>query len=283
MSRPSSVRVSMSPASRSALFDVHGSADGGDAVLGEHDDACAVLLGVLDQLTADRVDRAEVARELRVVGPEALQVVVEVREIDERERRLPRVVDVLRAVGDPARRRDVGARAPVVEQGKDPELRIELVAQRHRLRVHVRDLAPVGGIHRARRDGVVRAAVHVVPPEQLRAGEGWVGAARLVPDLVTGDEMVRLLPEPHLRGVAKQPPVGDGAVVARQQPGRERRVHRAGDGGEHGAERPQSAARGEVAQIRRVLADQVARQADDEQGERPPHAAATPEGDLASV
>jgi hypothetical protein len=80
----------------------------------------AVLLGVLDQLTANRVDRAEVGGELRITGPEPLQVVVEMRQVDERERRLPRVVDVLRAVGDPARRGDVGARSPVVEQREVP-------------------------------------------------------------------------------------------------------------------------------------------------------------------
>ena len=272
----------MQPRFAQYAVDVDRPAHARDPVLREHDDARAVLLDVLDQLPANRVDRAEIARQLRIARAEPLEVVVEVRQVDERERRVPRVVEVQRAVGDPARRRDVGARTPVVEQREDAELRVQLVAQRHRLRVDVGDLAPVGGIHRARRDGVVRAAVHVVPPEELRAGEARVGAARRVPDLLAGDEVVRLLPEPHLRRVAEEPAVGHRAVIAREQPGGERRVHRAGHRGEHGAQRPQSAARGEGAEMWRVVADQIARQADDEQGDGTSHAAATPAEDLAS-
>ena len=68
-------------------------------------------------------------------------------------------------------RLDRRPRSPEVEERKRPELRLQLVAQIGRRGVDVGQLPAVGRIHRPRRDGVVRGRVHVVPPEQVGAGE----------------------------------------------------------------------------------------------------------------
>src|SRR5205809_165331 len=69
------------------------------------------------------------------------------------------------------------------------------------LRVDAGDLAAVGRVGWARRDGPVRARVHVVPPEELGAGEAGQTAARRLPHLLAGDEAVGLPPQPDLRQV----------------------------------------------------------------------------------
>ena len=78
-----------------------GTADLRDAVLREHDDPGAVTPHVLDQLPADGVDGAEVLLDVGMTRPEALQVVIEMWQIDERERRPPGIIHVSRAIGDP--------------------------------------------------------------------------------------------------------------------------------------------------------------------------------------
>ena len=61
-----------------------------DAVFGDDDDAPAFLVRGLDQLAAAGVDFAEILFQARVVevGPDALQIVVEMREVGEGKRRL---------------------------------------------------------------------------------------------------------------------------------------------------------------------------------------------------
>ena len=62
--------------------------------------------------------------------------------------------------------------------GNCAELGVELVAQARRVGVDVGELATVGRIHRTRRHRPVRARIHVVPPEQVGAGERRIASAR---------------------------------------------------------------------------------------------------------
>ena len=193
------------------------------------------------------------------------------RQVDQRERRPLRVVDVARAVGDPAARREVGGRTPELEERELAQASVQLVAKLGGLRVDVGDLPPVGGVHRARRHRPGRRAVHVVPPEELRARERRVPPLGRLPDLLPGDQPVRLAPEPDLRQVAEVPAVGDDAVVPRQEPGDERGLHGAGDRRQDRAERARRALAGEGREARGGLADELPGQPDDEEDDRPVH------------
>jgi hypothetical protein len=105
---------------------VHGARHAGDAVFGKHEDASAALLHVGDELAGDGVDFVKVLADVRMVGAEPLEVVIEVGQVDERQGGPVLVEDVAGAGGDPLRRDDIRLRAPEVEQGELPELGIEL-------------------------------------------------------------------------------------------------------------------------------------------------------------
>src|ERR1700686_776523 len=104
------------------------------------------------------------------------------RQVDERERWPARVVDVPGAVGNPPARGDVRRRSPEVEQWKSPEPALELLAKLGRRRVNVGELSPVRRVHGPGRDGVGGGRIHVVPPEEIRAGEGRIAPGGRLPD-----------------------------------------------------------------------------------------------------
>ena len=208
-----------------------------DAVFGEHDHARAVARRIVDEVARDRVDLGEALGDPRIVGPEALQVVVEMRQVDERQGRGARAAHMQGGIGDPARRHDRGRGSPEAEQRKGAELLRQLVAQRDGLGVAVRQLAPVRLVDRPRRHADVVARAHVVPPEHIGGGEIWIAPLAHLPDLLAVDQAVRLAPEPDLHQVAEQPAVRHDAMLARQRAGHECRLHGAGDGGRHGRER----------------------------------------------
>ena len=64
-----------------------------DPVLGENEHAHVARPEVVDQVAGDVVDGAELAGDRRVVGPEPLQAVVEVRQVDEGQRRQVLLLD----------------------------------------------------------------------------------------------------------------------------------------------------------------------------------------------
>ncbi len=188
-----------------------------------------------------------------------LKHVVEVGQVDQRQRRVvtcdPR--------GSPRRRSSRVASIDVagpqnLNSGNWPSSRCSCVAQLRRVRPDVRQLAPVGGVHRPRRDGVVRRRVHRVPPEQVRAGERRV-------------ELLARRPRPSAAARArldcrqnftshssrKYQPLPTMPCSLGQLAGEVGRLHRRRDGGEHRTrsqrDRP---SRANARQPRRVLADQ---------------------------
>ena len=98
----------------------------------------------------------------------------------------------------------------------------------------VEDLVPVGAVDGARGDGEVGGGVHVVPPEELGAGEIGVVVAERLPEFDAVDEAVRLFPEEVLGEVAVVPAVSDDAVLAGAEAGEVGGLCGAGDGGEDG-------------------------------------------------
>ena len=143
-----------------------------------------------------------------------LQRVIEVRQIDEAEGGRVFFLHPFRGGGDPLGRGDARRRSPEGGERELAEIAFEFVAHRHRLGVDVEDLASVRRIERPRGDGEIRGGVHVVPPEELGAGEAGDFAAQLVPEFFAADEVVALFPEPDLGGLAVIPAVGDDAVRA---------------------------------------------------------------------
>ncbi len=137
----------------------------------------------------------------------------------------------LRGGGDPFGRGDARRRPPKGREGKLAEIALQLLAQAHRLGVHIEDLAAVRRIERPRRDREIRAGMHVIPPEQLGAGEARDLAAQLVPEFFSAHDVVALFPEAHLGGLSVIPAVADDAMLRRRPAGKDRRLRRAGHGG----------------------------------------------------
>ncbi len=198
-----------------------------DAVFGQNDDARAVALGVRNQLARDGIDLREAPVDASILRAEPLQVVVEVRKVDERQGGRAGAADMQRGIRDPLRGGDRRCRPPKLEQGKRAELAGELVAQLQRLRVAVRQLAAVRLVDRPRRDADVVRGGHVVPPEQIGGGERRIASLAGLPDLLAGHQPVGLPPQPDLHEIAEQPAIGDDAMVARQCAGHEGRLHAA--------------------------------------------------------
>ena len=196
----------------------------------KHDDPCAVVFGVRDEFAADVVHRPQITGDRRVVRPNALQAVIQMRQIDQRKRRLARFADMDRGSRDPFAGGDRGRRPPKGEQGKGTQELRQFVPQLRRRRIAVRQLAAVRAIDRAPCDANVSARIHVVPPEHVGAGKSRVARSRRVPKLFVADERRRLAPEPDLRQVAEIPAVADDPVLVRQDAGQKCSLSRAGDG-----------------------------------------------------
>ncbi len=226
---------------------------------------------MLDEFAAEGIDPAYIVPDCRMVGTEALQVVIEMRQIDQGEGGLVLVVDISRTVFDPLTRDNVSSRSPESKQGKLPESLIQFLAEPPRLRVDIRKLSPVSEINRSRRDCIICRRMHVVPPEEFRAGELRVQFPRIVPDLLTFDEQVGLSPEKHLSQVAEVPAVGYDAVLTWQKAGCECGLNGTGDGGRDRRERSHAALPGQCRQVRRIPVEQIEREADDVKDENAVH------------
>ena len=216
-----------------------------------------------DEIRAHLVDLTDVGQRAGVAGADPLQVVVEMRQVDQRQRRIELVFDDLRRLGNPPRRRDRGPRAPEVEQRKRAQPGLQFVAQGSRQAVDVGQLASVGRIHRPRRDADVRRRIHVEPPEQVRAREGRILRARDVPDFRREHQAVRLPPEAHLAVLAHVPAVADDAVSVGVDAGQVVGLRRAGDGGKCGFDRNRGRVASPSRDRWRAARDEVGGQADD--------------------
>ena len=84
----------------------------------------------LDQLVDHGVYRPQIVSHARDDGSEFLQVVVQVREVDERQRRALLLLDLLRGLRDPAGGIDRRPRTPELEERERSELCLKLVPQR---------------------------------------------------------------------------------------------------------------------------------------------------------
>ncbi len=111
-------------------IEVHRRVDLGDAVLGEHGDLNATRTEKVDEPASDVVDEPKIVGDLGIVRAEALQVVVEVRQVNEVECGPVLLLDPARGGGDPARRVDAGGRGPQ-KLGKGNSPRSALISGRN--------------------------------------------------------------------------------------------------------------------------------------------------------
>ena len=250
--------------------EVDGLVHGRDAVFGEQDDLHVALLEEEDELADEVVNEREVAGDIRVLRAEALEAVIEVREIDEVQRGLELILNPFRGLGYPARRAVGGSggrlhacvRSPETGERKLAEVVLDALADVVRPGVNVEELAPVRRIHGARRDGPVGGGIHVIPPEKLRAGERVVVCAQLVPELAPVDEAVGLLPELHFGQLAIIPAVGDDAVLRGLGARDVVRLRGGGEGGKGGVDIDDRAALAERRDARGPIAQKGLGEAD---------------------
>ena len=95
--------------------------DRDDAVLAHQDRLDAATREVLEQPGDFVIEFAEMLRDLGMIGSEFLESVVEVGEVDQRDRRVRLAFDLDRGIGDPAGAGDVGERAPEPEEREGTE------------------------------------------------------------------------------------------------------------------------------------------------------------------
>ena len=180
-------------------IDMDRAVHGRHAVFREHDDASAIPLRVRNDLAADAIHGSEVGCDRGMVRPDALQTVIQMRQIDQRERRLAGLAHVDCGSRDPFARRNRCGWPPEGEQRERTEQFRQFIPQFGGRRIAVRQLAAVRAVDWARGDAEVRARIHIVPPEHVGAGEVRVARLCGVPHLFAADERVRLTPEPDLR------------------------------------------------------------------------------------
>jgi hypothetical protein len=92
-----------------------------------------------------------------------------------------------------------------------------------------------------------------------------------VPDFLAGNQPVGLPPKPDLHEVAKQPAIGDDAVLAWQRAGHERGLHSACDGRNDSGQRAHGPSSRQRTDIWRIGSDMAWRQASDKEDERRMH------------
>jgi hypothetical protein len=220
--------------------EVDGMVDGGDAVFGDDPGFDAALLEEADQVIDEGIDEAKVSGDVGVMGAEALEVVIEVGEVDELEGGLVVLFDPAGGGGDPLGGGVGGALGAIASgdgspeggEREPPEFLYDPGAEGGWVRVDVEQLASIGAVDGAGGDGVIHVGVHIEPPEQLGDGEPGDALAEQVPDLGAGDEVVGLFPEVDLGEFAVIPAVADDAVRGGQLAGEIIGLGGAGDCGE---------------------------------------------------
>ena len=231
-------------------IDMHRPRDRSDAVLRKRNHMHSAAPRSIDQLAADFVHLGHVAHNGRMRRTEALQVVIQMRQIHQRQCRLMLLQHMQRRLANPARGNNVSRRPPEAKQWKLAEFSLQFVAQSGRVGMDIGQLAPIGRIHRSRRDRKIGARVHVVPPEQLGTGERRIARTSGVPEFLSTDQTIRLAPEPDFGQIAEVPAVADDAVIARQQAGHKRGLHRRGHRRYDGAQGPHRALSRQRGQMR---------------------------------
>ena len=145
--------------------EMHRAVHIGDAVFGEENDFDAAFFVEADETADDIINLFQCGRDFIEIQPVALEVVIKMRQIDERQAGPAFLFNPFRALGNPGGALDVGTRSPESLEGKIAEIFFDALTQAHRLGVDIEDLASIRRIERSRRDAEIGGGVHVIPPE----------------------------------------------------------------------------------------------------------------------
>src|SRR5882672_12572052 len=200
--------------------------NGLNSILGENYNPGPARAKMIHQFSQHPIQILKLAANPWIIRTPFLQAIVQMREINQSQRRIKFLIDTNCCVGDPLRGPDRCHRPPKLKEWELAQFLLQLVAKFGRIRIDIRNLSPIGWIHGPRGDRPVCAGVHVVPPEQIGAGELWVLLLRAIPDLGPSYEPVGLLPELDLALIAEVPAVADDTVLRRPGSGQISRLNR---------------------------------------------------------
>lgn len=130
---------------------------------------------------------------------------------------------------------------------------------------NVEDFLAIGTIDWTRGHRPVRRRIHIVPPEQLGAGEARLLLAEMFPEFAPLNEMVGLLPKAVFGIVPVIPTIGDNAVRAGPFSGEVGGLGGGGHGRQHRfhMDHPVRPATGEIHHVGRVFTQMAGGEADD--------------------
>ena len=182
----------------------------------------------------------EFADEPRHVGAryaEPLGIVVEVRQVHQREVGTLRLENLRRGLADPLRARKAGSGSPKCTKGKRAELGFETGGKSVGGARDAENLVAVGSVPRLGGDAVVDRRPLIEPPEKFcRAKNPPMPLGELARGQINRlslEQGVGLLPEANFPRLAEQPAVAHDPVDLRRLPRQETRLSRASDRGEH--------------------------------------------------
>ena len=154
----------------------------GDSIFGEEDHPHVPCPEEVDQITGDLVDGADVLGDVWMFRSQPLQIVIEVRQINQTQGRLMPDLDPFRRFGNPARRGlgralrsgSPGGRSPERGKGKLAQVLLDLRAHGGGSGVDIKNFSAVGRVDGTRSDRIIRAGIHIIPPKHFRTSKTWV-------------------------------------------------------------------------------------------------------------
>ncbi len=224
-------------------IDRHRPADVDVAVLADDPHTGPGRSGGVDQRGAGVVQLADQPGHVAARRPEALGIVIEVRQVDQRQVGPLGLQHLGRCPGDPLRAGQPAARAPEGVEREGAQAVFQSFAEAIRRTGDAEGLVAVGAVMRLWRHAERDVRALIEPPEELgrseRPAASFRHPSRGRVDRLGLEEGIRLLPEPDLARLAEQPAVADDPMALRSPAGEQARLGRAGDGRHDLLERPQ--------------------------------------------
>ena len=150
-----------------------------DSVFRKQHHVNAALCIKIQQSADDGVNGLQVGFDRFVLGAETLEVVIQMRKVNERQRGRMLTLDPFGRFGNPTthaigralRSLDACRRAPKSGKRKRAQVAFNVLADFKRVRVNIKHLPAIRRVHRARREAPICTGIHVVPPKNFGACE----------------------------------------------------------------------------------------------------------------
>ena len=146
-------------------IEIHGLRGGFNAIFTEHNWTRMARSAFIKQAANNAIHLAKFRSKDGRVGTFALQHIVKVRNINQRERWIMFAHHVHGGARDPIATAYAGAWTPEIKQRKCAKFFLKRVAKRVGLRGNIWNFAAVVRVDRPRRDGDVAGGIHVEPPK----------------------------------------------------------------------------------------------------------------------